>query len=65
MRDIRTRTASSFHVNADDKYTRSVERFVFMITGGRIPSIDQVSTDEYGLQSMTDMYPADLRMSSR
>ena len=34
------RTASSFHVKADDKYTRSVECVVYMITGGRIPTID-------------------------
>jgi hypothetical protein len=43
------RTASSFHVKADDKYIRSVECVVFMITGGRIPSIDEMKTDEYGL----------------
>jgi hypothetical protein len=40
------RTASSFRVKADDKYTRSVECVVFMITGGRIPSTDEMTTDE-------------------
>ncbi len=41
------RTENSFHVKADDKYTRSVEchSVVFMITGigGRIPSIDEMT----------------------
>ncbi len=36
-----------------------------MITGGRIPSIDEMTTDEYGLLSITDIDPVDLRMSSR
>ncbi len=54
------RTASSFHVKGDDKYTRSVGCVVFTITGGRIPSIDEMTTDEYGLRSMTDIDPADL-----
>ena len=31
----------------------------------RIPSIDEMTTDEYGLQSMSDIDPVDLRMSSR
>jgi hypothetical protein len=52
-------------VKADDKYTRSVQFVVFMITGGRISSIGEMTTDEYGLQSMTDIDSADLRMSSR
>ncbi len=43
------RTANSFHVKGDDKNTSSVECVVFMITGGRIPSIDEMTTDEYGL----------------
>ncbi len=59
------RTANSFHVRADDKYTRSVECVIFMITGGRIPAIDEMTTDEYGLRSMKDIDPMDLRMSSR
>ena len=59
------RTASSFHVKADDKYTRSAECVVFMIAIGRIPSINEMTTDEYGLQSMSDIDPVDLRMSSR
>ncbi len=59
------RTANSFHMRADDKYTRSAEVFVYMITGGRIPTIDEMTTDEYGLQSIKDIDPIDLRMSSR
>jgi hypothetical protein len=49
-RDRFVRTANSFHVKADGKFTRSVEFVVFMITGGRIPSIDEMTTDEYGLR---------------
>ncbi len=56
---------NSFHVKGDDKYTRSVECIVFMITNGRFPAIHEMTTDEYGLQSMTDIDLADLRMSSR
>ncbi len=41
--------ANYFHVNGDDKYTRSVECIVFMITNGRFPSINEMTTDEYGL----------------
>jgi hypothetical protein len=59
------RTANSFHVRSDDKCTRSVECIVFMITGGRIPSITEMNTDEYGLRSMEDIDPVDLRMSSK
>ncbi len=59
------RTANSFHVKANDTYTRSVECVVFMITGGRIPTIDEMTTDEYGLRSMSDIDPVDLRISSR
>ena len=36
-----------------------------MITGGRIPSITEMSTDEYGLRSMQEIDPVNLRMSSR
>jgi hypothetical protein len=37
-----------------------------MITNGRFPAIHEMTTDEYGLRSiMTDIDPADLRMSSR
>ncbi len=54
-----------FHVNGDDEYTRSVECVVFMITNGRFPTIDEMTTDEYGLQSMSDIDLVDLRMSSR
>ncbi len=32
---------------------------------GRIPTIDEMTTDEYGLRSMSDIDPVDLRMSSR
>ena len=58
-------TANSFHVKGDDKYTRSVECIVFMITNGRFPVNHEMTTDEYGLQSMSDIDPADLGMSSR
>ena len=58
--------ANNFHVKGDDKYTRSVECIVFMITNGRFPAIHEMTTDEYGSRSiMTDIDPADLRMSSR
>jgi hypothetical protein len=58
--------ANNFHVKGDDKYTRSVECIVFMITNGRFPAIHEMTTDEYGSRSiMTDIVPADLRMSSR
>jgi hypothetical protein len=59
------RTANSFHATADDKCTRSVECVVFMITGGRIPTINEMTTDEHGLISMSDIDPVDLRMSTR
>jgi hypothetical protein len=58
-------TANSFHVIGDDKYTRSVECVVFMITNKKIPSIDEMTTDEFGLRSMSDIDLVDLRMSSR
>ncbi len=41
--------ANYFHVKGDDKYIRSDECVVFMITNGRIPTIDEMSMDEYGL----------------
>jgi hypothetical protein len=63
--DLFVRTANSFHVKADDKYTRSVEWIIFMISNGRIPTIDEMTMDKYGLQSMSDIDPVDLRMSSR
>ena len=45
-------TANYFHVKGDDKYTRSVECVVFMITNGRFPANHKMTTDEYGLLSM-------------
>jgi hypothetical protein len=57
--------ANNFYVKGDDKYTRFVECFVFMITNGRFPAHHEMTTDEYGLRSMSDIDPADLRMSSR
>jgi hypothetical protein len=59
------RTANSFHVRGDDKHTRSVQCIVFKMYGGRIPSIREMNTDEYGLRSMKDIDPVDLRMSSQ
>jgi hypothetical protein len=35
-----------------------------MITGGKIPSIREMITDEYGLRSMYNIDLRDLRMSS-
>ncbi len=58
------RTTNSFHVRGEDQCTRSVQCIVFMITGGRIPSIREMTTDEYGSRSMEDIDPVDLRMSS-
>jgi hypothetical protein len=52
-------------MKGDDKYTRSVQCIVFMITGGRIPSIKEMTMDEFGLKSMVDIDPMDLRMSSK
>ncbi len=57
--------ANHFHVKGDDKYTRSVECVIFMITHGRVPTIDEMATDEFGLRSMSDIELVDLRMSSR
>jgi hypothetical protein len=57
------RTANSFHVKGDNKYTKSVWCIVFMITGGRIPLIREMTEDEYRLRSMEHIDPADLRMS--
>ena len=31
----------------------------------RIPTINEMTTDEYGLRSMSDIDPVDLRMSSK
>jgi hypothetical protein len=36
---------------------------VFMITGGRISSIGEMTTDNFGLISMENIGPMDLRMS--
>ena len=58
-------TANSLHAKGDDKYSRSVECIIFMITNGRFPSTHEMTTDEYGLRSMSDIDPVDLRMSSR
>ncbi len=58
------RATNYFHVKGDDKYTRSVECVVFMIVNGRILTIDQITTDELGLRSMSDIDLVDLRMSS-
>jgi hypothetical protein len=58
-------TTISFHVKGDDKYTRSVECVIFMITNGRFPSTHEMTADEYGLRSMSDIDPVDLRMSPR
>ncbi len=36
-----------------------------MIYGGIIPSIREINTDKYGLRSMEDIDPVDLRMSTK
>jgi hypothetical protein len=36
-----------------------------MITNGRFPATHEMTTDEYGLRSMSDIDPVDLRMSPR
>jgi hypothetical protein len=61
------RTANAIYVRGDDKFTRSVQSLciVFMITGGRIPSIKEMTTDAYGLRSMSYIDPKDLIMSSK
>ncbi len=58
------RTANAFHVKGDDEFTRS-EAIVFMIIGGRIPSVTEMSTDEYGLRSMQEIDPVSLIVSPR
>jgi hypothetical protein len=52
-------------VKGDDKYRRSVQCIVFIITGGGIPSLTEMSKDEYGLRSMQEIDPVNLRMASR
>ncbi len=56
------RTANIFHVKGNDKYTRSVQCIVFMITG--ILSIMEMTADELGLRSM-DIDLVNLRMTSK
>jgi len=58
-------TANNFLVKGDDKYTIPVECIFFMNTNGRFPTTHEMTTDEYGLRSMSDIDPVDLRMSSR
>ena len=58
-------TANNFHVKGDDKYTIPVECIFFLNTNGRFPTTHEMTTDEYGLRSMSDIDPVDLRMSSR
>jgi hypothetical protein len=36
-----------------------------MITGGRIPLIREMAKVEYGMKSMEDIDPMDLRLSSK
>ncbi len=57
--------ANNFHVKGDDNYTRSVECIVFMITHGRFPELHEMTTDEYGLRSMSELDPSELGMSTR
>jgi hypothetical protein len=59
------RTANAIHVGDNDRFKRSVHCIVFMITGGRIPSIKEMTMDEYGLKSTSDIDPKDLILSSK
>jgi hypothetical protein len=65
QQDQYLRTAVAVHVRDDDALTRSVHHIIFMITGGRIPSIKEMITDENGLRSMSNINPKDLIMSSK
>jgi hypothetical protein len=65
QQDIFFSTANSFHVKGDDKYNRSVQCIVFMITGGRISSIREITTYKFGLRSKEYIDPVDLRMSCK
>ncbi len=56
-------TTNSFHLKGNDKYTRSVQCIVSMITGILLIR-EMTTTDEFRLRSM-DIYPMDLRMSSK
>ncbi len=60
------RTAKAIHVRGDDNLTRSVvvdsvQCIVFMIIEGRIPSIKDMTSDDYGLRSID---PKDLIISN-
>jgi hypothetical protein len=65
QQDKSLRTANSFHEKNDDKYTMSLQSLVFLNTGGRIPLIREMTTDEFGLRSVQDIDLRDLRMSSK
>jgi hypothetical protein len=52
-------------MRGDDKFTRSVHCIIFIITGGRIPSIKEMTTDESGLRSTSNNDPKDVIMSSK
>ncbi len=43
------RVAIFFHVKGDDKFTRAVECIILMITNGRFLTVDEMTTDEFGL----------------
>ncbi len=58
------RTTNSYHMRGDDKNTRSVQCFVFMITRGRIPLIREMTTYKFGSKAM-EIDPVDLRMTSK
>jgi hypothetical protein len=57
--------ANNFHVKGDDKCTRSVECMVHMLVHGRFPDPEEMTTDDFGLRSMTGMDPSELGMSAR
>jgi hypothetical protein len=57
--------ANSIFVRGDAKLTRPVLSNIFMITGGRIPSIKEMTTDDYGSKLMHDIDPDILKISSK
>jgi hypothetical protein len=56
---------NSIYVRSDYKFTRPAYSIIYMITGGRIPSIKEMTTDEYGSKVMMDFDPDTLKMSSK
>ncbi len=66
---LRTSNAFPSHVKVDDSTqghkVRAVYRFMITVTGGRIPWIKEMTQGDFGLRSMEDIDPRDLRMASK